>query len=48
MSDLDTKDIAETQFDHYLTGAATTYPEDDTWVTDSYWRYRFVGGGKVV
>ena len=35
MSDLDTKDIAETQFDHYLTGAATTYPEDDTWVTDS-------------
>lgn len=35
MSDLDTKKIAETQFDHYLTGAATTYPEDDTWVTDS-------------
>lgn len=35
MSDLATKDIAETQFDHYLAGAATTYPEDDTWVTDS-------------
>ena len=35
MSDLETKDMAETQFDHYLTGAAMTYPEDDTWVTDS-------------
>ncbi|MGM0482230.1 MAG: alkaline phosphatase, partial [Pseudomonadota bacterium] len=35
MSDLETKDMAETQFDEYLTGAAMTYPEDDTWVTDS-------------
>ncbi len=35
MSDLETKNIAPTQFDEVLTGAATTYPEDDTWVTDS-------------
>ncbi|MGM0526744.1 MAG: alkaline phosphatase [Pseudomonadota bacterium] len=35
MSDLETKEMTETQFDHYLTGAALTYPEDDTWVTDS-------------
>lgn len=35
MSDLDTKTIAETEFDTLLKGAATTYPDDDTWVTDS-------------
>lgn len=35
MSDLDTKEIAPTQFDDILVGAATTYPNDDTWVTDS-------------
>lgn len=35
MSDLDSKTIATTEFDGILTGAATTYPDDDTWVTDS-------------
>ncbi|AAV82843.1 MULTISPECIES: alkaline phosphatase [Idiomarina] len=35
MSDLDSKTIAETEFDAMLKGAATTYPDDNTWVTDS-------------
>ncbi|MBP57756.1 MULTISPECIES: alkaline phosphatase [Idiomarina] len=35
MSDLDSKTIAKTEFDAMLKGAATTYPDDDTWVTDS-------------
>ncbi|MDV6315782.1 alkaline phosphatase [Idiomarina sp. HP20-50] len=35
MSDLDSKTIAKTEFDALLKGAATTYPDDDTWVTDS-------------
>lgn len=35
MSDLDSKTLAKTEFDGLLKGAATTYPDDDTWVTDS-------------
>lgn len=35
MSDLDSKTIAKTEFDAMLKGAATTYPDDNTWVTDS-------------
>lgn len=38
MSDLETAGtdgLQKTAFDDLLTGAATTYPEDDTWVTDS-------------
>ncbi|MCK7459379.1 alkaline phosphatase [Idiomarina aminovorans] len=35
MSDLDSKTIAKTEFDATLKGASTTYPDDDTWVTDS-------------
>lgn len=27
--------LAATPFDEMLVGAATTYPDDDTWVTDS-------------
>ena len=35
MSDLETHTVAPIEFDAMLTGAATTYPEDKTWVTDS-------------
>lgn len=35
MSDLETHTVAPIEFDAMLTGAATTYPEDNTWVTDS-------------
>ncbi|WP_369742431.1 alkaline phosphatase [Pseudidiomarina sp. PP-1MA] len=35
MSELGAGELAATPFDDLLTGAATTYPDDDTWVTDS-------------
>jgi len=35
MSTLGDGELAQTPFDKLLTGAATTYPEDNTWVTDS-------------
>ncbi len=35
MSDPDAGTLAETPFDELLLGAATTYPDDNTWVTDS-------------
>lgn len=35
MSELGAGKLAPTPFDDLLVGAATTYPDDDTWVTDS-------------
>ncbi|WP_417664663.1 alkaline phosphatase [Pseudidiomarina donghaiensis] len=35
MSELGGGELAPTPFDDLLVGAATTYPDDDTWVTDS-------------
>ncbi|WP_417656805.1 alkaline phosphatase [Pseudidiomarina aestuarii] len=35
MSELGADALASTPFDDLLVGAATTYPDDDTWVTDS-------------
>ncbi|OZB03734.1 MAG: alkaline phosphatase [Idiomarina sp. 34-48-12] len=35
MSQRGTGELAPTPFDDLLVGAATTYPDDDTWVTDS-------------
>src|SRR5690554_1856863 len=35
MSELGQSELAITPFDDLLVGAATTYPDDDTWVTDS-------------
>lgn len=35
MSELGSGVLAPTAFDDLLVGAATTYPDDDTWVTDS-------------
>src|SRR5690554_6981203 len=35
MSELGQSELAPTPFDDLLVGAATTYPDDDTWVTDS-------------
>ncbi|RUO40822.1 alkaline phosphatase [Pseudidiomarina aestuarii] len=35
MSELGADKLASTPFDDLLVGAATTYPDDDTWVTDS-------------
>lgn len=35
MSEIGSEHLASTPFDDLLVGAATTYPDDDTWVTDS-------------
>lgn len=35
ISELGQDELAPTPFDDLLVGAATTYPDDDTWVTDS-------------